>query len=369
MGWTKKIFFLIIGVFIPLTLGIAILELIFGYWISQDQWFKTREINIIRNIKINYNVEKIYGKKFSSIAYTRDKNGLRGSCSDPIDINILTIGGSTTDQRYISDGQTFQDILQSLLSNKNSNKKICVSNAGVDGHSTFGHIVSFRDWFPLIEELRPKYILFYVGINDAAFRDTPNLGFDNSERTDNSLIINTLRQKSAVYDLLRTLKNLLSTFTFAKVYAGHSFITTTDNEYIAINKTNGLDKQIKKNTKNFEDRFRILLKQARSYGAIPICVSQPHLLKKEIGGLHKGIEKAFSYESITYNGLDFDESIISLSNSMKVLCYEYSGFFIDIYAKKFSNEDFYDLVHMTPTGSKRLGNYLFEEFIYQKINF
>ena len=28
------------------------------------------------------------------------------------DIDILTIGGSTTEQRYISDGYTFQDILK-----------------------------------------------------------------------------------------------------------------------------------------------------------------------------------------------------------------------------------------------------------------
>ena len=45
------------------------------------------------------------------------------------------------------------------------------------------------------------------------------------------------------------------------------------------------------------------------------------------------------------------------------------GYFIDIASKKFKDDDFYDLVHMNQLGTKRLGNYMYEEFVRQKIAF
>ena len=41
--------------------------------------------------------------------------------------------------------------------------KIWLNNAGLDGHSTFGHIILFKDY---IVKLKPKIILFLVGAND-----------------------------------------------------------------------------------------------------------------------------------------------------------------------------------------------------------
>jgi lysophospholipase L1-like esterase len=367
MSWTKKLFFLAVAVFIPLTLGVVLLELIFGSWLRNDEWSKTRTINIVRDVKITYDVENIYGNELSKVVYTRDKNGLRGSCSDPREINILTIGGSTTDQRYIPDGKTYQDVLQLLLTT-NRKEKVCISNAGVDGHSTFGHIESFNIWFPLIDGLKPKYILFYVGINDAGFRNAPNSGFDTSERSDTSSIRNILRQKSAIYDLLRTLRNMALGMSDTRAYAGHSPRTPSEDAYLASKKTDGLDDQIKKNTESFEKRFEKLMSQTLAYGAIPICVSQPHLYIKNIDGVKKGVENLFSYEGVTYSGVDYDESITSLSKSMKDLCLKSGGFFIDIASKNFERGDFYDGVHMTPKGAKRLGKYLFGEFTSQKIS-
>ena len=55
------------------------------------------------------------------------------------DKGILTIGGSTTDQRFVSDGYTFQDYLYINL-----NKEFKIYNGGVDGQSTLGHIYSIK---------------------------------------------------------------------------------------------------------------------------------------------------------------------------------------------------------------------------------
>ena len=99
---------------------VIILELLFGSWLHEDKWKSAREINVIRNVEINYDVEKIYGKELSTVYYKRDGNGLRGSCTNPKDVVILTIGGSTTDQRYIPEEFTYQEVLQKLLSKKNN---------------------------------------------------------------------------------------------------------------------------------------------------------------------------------------------------------------------------------------------------------
>jgi hypothetical protein len=128
-----------------------------------------------------------------------------------------------------------------------------------------------------------------------------------------------------------------------------------------------LAEQIKANTERFEKRFKKLLSLSRAYGAKPICVSQPHLYTKNFNGHKKGLAVAFRYEGVEYNGLDFEASIAALNASMKALCLENDGFFIDIAAKKFIKDDFYDAVHMTASGSKRLAEYLLNEFLLHKI--
>jgi hypothetical protein len=368
MNWTKKLFFLSIGIAVPLVLGVFFLELIFGSWLREDQWSKARALNIIRDIQINYDVENIYGKMQPIVTYTRDKNGLRGSCKDNKDINVLTVGGSTTDQRYISDGKTYQDYLQIQLSEK-FGKQVCISNAGVDGHTTFGHLESFKIWFPLIEGLKPNYFLFYVGINDAAFRSELYYGYDRFKIDDKSIIRSTLRQKSAIYDLLRSLRNIWYGIRGKGLYVGHSNSPLSKIVYTSTIKTNSVEVQIAKNTEGFEKRFLELMAQVRSYGAKPICVSQPHLFTKFVDGNNKGVDNVFEYAGVSYNGLDYDMSISALNSTMMRLCLENDGYFIDIASKKFENDDFYDYVHMTHSGVKRLANYMYQEFVLQKIRF
>jgi hypothetical protein len=372
MSSIRNFAYLVIGIFVPLTIGIIVLELTFGSWILRDEWAKTRAINIVRDVQVTYNVENIYGKDLPEAVYTRDKNGLRGSCSQPSSIDILTLGGSTTDQRYIPDGKTYQDILQKLLSDKFS-KDICISNAGVDGHSTFGHIASFQTWFPLIENLKPKYFLFYVGVNDAGFRYSPNSGFDSFVRPDESRIREILREHSAIYDLIRTmrqvLKELLTGVGDRHAYAGHSLRPPDAADYSASKLSPDVRELIEQNTIHFKNRFQTLINEVQKYDAIPICISQPHIMAKDFDGTRKGISTAFTYQGKSFNGLDYDASITALSTAMRDLCVGSGGYFIDIASKQFQEGDFYDVVHMTSAGASRLGGYIYGELISMKVPF
>ena len=90
--------------------------------------------------------------------------GLRGHYPALDDIDIVTLGGSATDQRYITDGSTWQDVI--VREFEKEGRRVSVVNAGVDGQSTYGHIKDFEWWFPTLPDFKPRYVLFYVAGND-----------------------------------------------------------------------------------------------------------------------------------------------------------------------------------------------------------
>lgn len=98
------------------------------------------------------------------VHHSTNKWGLRG---DPIPKNwdsltsILTIGGSTTHCMYLSDDDTWPALLQKYL--RQDNPSIMVQNAGLDGHTTFGHFLMMTEVVPVI---KPKIVMMLVGVND-----------------------------------------------------------------------------------------------------------------------------------------------------------------------------------------------------------
>jgi hypothetical protein len=103
------------------------------------------------------------------IVHTKNSLGFRGK-EPPQEfskyLTLLTIGGSTTECQYLSDGKTWTDILGQKL--EKDLDRLWINNAGLDGHSTFGHTVLVTDY---ISKLKPKVALFLVGINDVGRDD------------------------------------------------------------------------------------------------------------------------------------------------------------------------------------------------------
>lgn len=147
------------------------LELLLGEWLKFNP--KVRAIPAAQwDVSRKYDVSGLY-EGGGVVLYTRDSVGYRGldRASRPI---LLTIGGSTTDQRYVSDNDTWQSILEAELENK-----INVVNAGVDGQSTFGHLVSIRDWHSYeLGDAKVKSILYYFGVNDARLLTKGGIGLN-----------------------------------------------------------------------------------------------------------------------------------------------------------------------------------------------
>lgn len=345
------------------SIGIIFFEIFFGDWIFKNEWRDANYLNIIRNYKSETTIKNLVEEDLSyRIYYSRDFYGLRSSCNYEKNIDILTIGGSTTDQRYISDENTFQEVLQKKIS-KNLNKKICIFNAGVDGHSTHGHIKSFDNWFNLIPDFNPKIIFLYIGINDAGIRDYPNL-FDY-KNYENASILKKIYHESVTINGLRRLKYIVKSLLTRNVYGDHLLLHSKSiYKYTATSITNEFDKINIKNIEKFKSRLDILLDKISKYDSKVVCISQPHFLVNKIDDEIIGIDSAFEYKGKHYNGLDFEKSISSINEVMKSNC----EFYIEISSDKFNFEkDFYDPVHMLPSGSKKLASIIFEEMINLKI--
>ncbi len=90
-------------------LGVIALELVFGSWIRDN---RVQNLNLIVDRVYVHDVSSLYDDKGRGVVYRRDEFGLRGRYPSPSEIDILTIGGSTTDQKYTTEGETWQDVLR-----------------------------------------------------------------------------------------------------------------------------------------------------------------------------------------------------------------------------------------------------------------
>ena len=332
-------------------------EIFFGNWFKEES---IQNLNIIYNRKINYNLRGIYEWNDDKIVYSRDKWGLRGNYPSTNRINILTVGGSTTDQHYISDGYTFQDIMQNRF--RKNNKEVFIVNAGVDGQSTYGHILNFRDWFPKISGLKVDYVLFYVGIND--FYIEHKNSYDDLILQDENLKT-LIKSKSVLYDLYRLIQGLIS----ANAYGLNHNLSNEINEFSFSNwvsnpyLNNHFDLMEDK-LKSYEIRLNILCDETYKIGAKPIFVSQSSRRTYDyLNGKIIGIPFLENLDGNKINGLDYRVMIKMMNASLKKVSNNRDAIFIDLENElEFDlKNDFYDNSHNTPLGSKKIGNYLYEK--------
>ena len=331
---------------IVLAVGIVILELVFGAWLNPD---RLNRLNLLRNRIFKEDVSRLYPTNEPVITYSRDKYGLRGPYrDDPARIDILTVGGSTTDQRFISDGSTWQDVLQKGLAS--AGVPVGIANAGVDGHTTVGHIQAFDWWFPYVPRLKPKYILFYVGIND--FDIDENVNFDEFM---SGSIVGEIKNSSAIWHAVRVVRGIYLAFFFGlahqKIDFGKVEWTTeplqTDYAFM------------KPRLDAYGQRLRILVRKTHDFGSRPIFVTQPSRLFRLAKDEVEGSKEETSFDGRKINGVDyyhlkrkFDEEIQIVSRQSKVP-------FIDLASMSgWEDADFYDFYHMTPTGARKVGEYL-----------
>ncbi len=98
------------------------------------------------------------------VRHTKNSLGFRGPefPARPNDfLKLIAVGGSTTECFYLSDGETWPELFGDLA--QRVVQPVWVNNAGLDGHSTFGHRILLDE---VLKPLHPDVVLFLVGWND-----------------------------------------------------------------------------------------------------------------------------------------------------------------------------------------------------------
>ena len=152
--------------FVGLVLALGLLEVLLRIYNPFQSRIKGNRIVLVTNKQYHIR-NNIIPSLEPVVTVTRNSLGFRGP--DPPanladDLSIVTIGGSTTKCFFLSDDKTWTARLADLL--LPSVPKLWVNNAGLDGHSTYGHLVLLEDH---VRNIHPKVAIFLIhSANDVA---------------------------------------------------------------------------------------------------------------------------------------------------------------------------------------------------------
>lgn len=334
-----------------LSLGLVALELVFGSWISPGQ---RAPLNLLRDVTYRFNVSHLYAGAGQGSLYRRDRYGLRGLEGNPSEIDLLTVGGSTTDQRYLSEGQTWQDVLENDWIR--SGHKMEVVNAGLDGLSTVGEIRSLEFWFPRIPSFYARYILLYNGINDLFSERTGP--YDDVDGTKSFKGI--IRSKSALYQLYQRLYRTY--LGHLKYPVRHQAIDFSHKKWTTDPLQSSYEALMKRKLESYGGNLVILDKKIRAFGAESVFVTQPSRMFRRENDRVLGVTDTLIFEGKPINGVDFYHMLTLINEATMASCKQLKGICIDLAQDlSFEEGDFYDYFHTTPSGAEKIGHYLFEK--------
>jgi hypothetical protein len=322
---------------VALTIG---LELAFGNWF--ESFVPPQKAVVNRSYKYRQELYFPYG----DVLYRRDKYGLRGSQETMSAIELATVGGSTTDQHYITEGQTWQDVLRTLTG-------VRVANAGVDGMTSFGHLVAVSEWLHEIPNFSPKNYLHFIGVNDAALiQEAQQHDFDRSGRSNPWLL--SLSKRSAI---VGAVEKLWSRSTGPRAVA-HGAITPQRN--VSFVKADIDQDTIEPFIESvYKPNLRKLIQLHRRRNERVIFVSQiahPSLIQWKNGETYVAADSGDLRK--------FAVALSMINIATERTCGEGADLcrFYDLATKvRFEARDFYDLVHTTPSGAQKIGAFLAEQ--------
>ena len=340
---------------------IILLEFVLRTLNKTDDWSVLYDAYILRNVEIDYQLRGLYDAEEQTFKYKRNEYGLRDDCDNSSNIKVLTVGGSTTAQVAVRFDATYQKILQNRL-RQEIGQFGCVTNAGIDGHSTWGHIFAFEKWFPLIPNLKPDYVVLYVGINDADFVRSSSVNHDLIDSDNIKGWLNRLEIVNQLMPIYRFIQHNLNK-ELNIVHQGHFQKPYTTEDYVVRELHRDTEHIAKKNAVAFGARFEKIMHLVKNMGATPICVTQPHIYIRKIDGEIKGVKNVFRD---VYSGLDYDYSLRRINTIMADLC---GDMLLDLYNHQFlPNEHFYDGIHTNDIGSIYLGNLIADFFIEKNLH-
>ena len=294
------------------------------------------------------------------ITVTRNSLGFRGP-NPPADmtkyLTIVTVGGSTTQCFFLSDDKTWTARLGNEL--EKSLAPVWINNAGLDGHSTRGHIVLLEDF---ILPLHPKVALFLVGANDVA---SSSMGEWDAENVKSGLLFDSpkafIKSLSAYSEIVALLLNGYRSYTAYQAGLIHQKIDLKQQGYLDISEEEQR-KHFEENAnaaylKGYEERLKRIIELCQKGGIEPLFITQPLLAgfgtddvtgvdlarihangPRQTGKMYWDVVEA--YNDVTRRvGQESNVPVIDLAKQMPK-----------------SSRYFYDFIHYTPQGAQAIAD-------------
>ena len=213
---------------------------------------------------------------------TRSNNslGFRGPelPADPARaLTVIAVGGSTTEGFYLSDGKSWPEQLGKKL--EVSFDGAWANNAGMDGHSTFGHKALLESY---IIKLKPKAVVFLVGLNDMGLSSASRfdrLLTENRERPLPARALVWAASRSRVAALLQNLF-LYSRAIKAGLVHAELDLKAMKTAAPAPERLAGLLRRHSEGAAAYARRLEDLVKLCRGSGIEPVLATQPLLCGK-----------------------------------------------------------------------------------------
>ena len=314
-----------------------ILELFFGGWLKKNNFgYSVREL---RNVNIPINV-KLNQKEYNYF-FKRNNLGFIGKDVNPENIKVIFLGGSTGEEMFKPPKYRIVDLINAKLSQDSINIEII--NASKAGKSTRGYVSDFKNWFVKIENLRPKIVIFYLGINDSNI-NLPKYFDETDKENFFEKFEDYFKNNSTLYSIKKKIQNkffekkrIYYGLEKENLYANFKYINYDDAKLLYENKELNFENENVLN--NFSQNLNNLDKYIVKNDFVPMFITQ-----------------------IKFNGVS-DYNLYLINQYLKKFCDEkkYSVIKLDELAKDFLKGDFYDEYHTTIDGSLKISDLIYSE--------
>jgi hypothetical protein len=291
------------------------------------------------------------------VTIVKNSLGFRGQ-NPPSDfdkyLTLVTIGGSTTQCFFLNEDQTWTARLGKKL--EGSAEPLWINNAGLDGHSTHGHLVLLEDF---IVPLHPKVALFLVGANDVAIGSMSEWDAENVKSGIHFESTKAfVKSVSAYSEVAALLLNMYRSFTAYQAGLTHHQVDLKsqgyrdvseeeERQYIAGHTTQYL--------KGYETRLRRIVEVSRKAGIEPVFVTQPLLVgfgTDDVTGVDLSRVRT---EGPEQNGKMYWD-LLEVYNEVTRRVGRENGILVIDLARELpkTSRYFYDFIHYTPQGAEAI---------------
>ena len=274
-------------------------------------------------------------------------------------LTIVTIGGSTTQDFFLSEDETWTARLGQRL--EKSLQPLWINNAGLDGHSTHGHLILLEDY---VAPLRPKVALFLVGSNDLAVSTVSEWDVENIKSGINVESSRAfVKSLSAYSEVVALLLNTYRSFTAYQTGITHREIDLREQGYLDISQEAErvyVDRNSGPYLKDYEVRLKRLVDLCREAGIEPVFITQPMLAGfgiDEVTGVDLARVRA---QAPQQTGKMYWDLLEAYNDSTRRVGHD-SGIVVVDLARELpkTSRYFYDFLHYTPQGAEAIADILY----------